>query len=284
MSAAGGVPASHGSVSVASPNYTGSVQDDYALSWVNVPPSGSYNLTLSNTSAGGQLRATVACNTGSAVAIAAYPALVGPGQSATLTVVEPSGCANTPVAVITNEAQPVPNPTSSVSRSFTLSRGAASGPVTIPTVPPRLDEGAPDNSPAPPPPVTGPDRVRPAAVADTVRPVISRLRLSSRRFRAARSGAAIAAARRASRVRFGLSESAAVTVRFERRGKGRRWRLVRGAAKRSGRAGANSFRVTGRLRGRSLRPGTYRLRLSARDAARNTSKTRRSAAFRIVRR
>jgi len=57
---------------------------------------------------------------------------------------------------------------------------------------------------------------------------------------------------------------------------------VRGAARHSGKAGANSFRLTGRSGGRSLKAAVYRLQVSARDRQGNTSATRRSAGFRIV--
>ncbi|MEK6228905.1 MAG: hypothetical protein AABM31_06220 [Actinomycetota bacterium] len=303
ISAAGGVPASQGTLSTLSQTYTGSLQDDYALNWVRLPSAGTYNLTLSNTSAGGQMRATVACNTGSAVAIAPFAATVAAGQAIVLTSFTPSGCLSTPVAVITNEAQTAPNPGSSTARSYTLSTAAPSGPATSPVVPPPPAEQAPDNSLAPAGPA-GSVAAGPQPVADTIRPVLSRLALSRRRFRAARSGSAISAAPLGTRLRYRLSEAATVTARYERRATGRRaggrcravtrrnrgragclrWVLVRGSARHSGKAGANAFRPTGRLGGRSLKPAVYRLRLSAKDAARNTSRTRRSAAFRIVRR
>jgi hypothetical protein len=249
------------------------------------------------------MRATVACNTGSAVAIAPFAATVAAGHAAALTSFTPSGCLSAPVAVITNEAQTAPNPGASTARSYTLSTSAPSGPATSPVVPPRPAEQAPDNSVAP---AAGSAGVapRPQPARDTIRPVLSRLALSRRRFRPARSGSAISAAARGTRLRYRLSEVATVTVRYERRGTGRRaggrcravtrrnrgragclrWALVRGSARHSGKAGANAFRPTGRLRGRSLRPAVYRLRLSARDAAGNTSRPRRSASFRIVRR
>ncbi|MEK6228904.1 MAG: hypothetical protein AABM31_06215 [Actinomycetota bacterium] len=142
------------------------------------------------------------------------------------------------------------------------------------------------------------------AVLDTTAPVLQSVRLSNRRFRAARAGRAISSAPLGTRVRYRLSEAATVTVRYERRVSGRRvggrcravtrrnrgrkrcfrFVLVRGSARRGGTAGANSFRLTGRMNGRALRAGAYRLRRSARDGAGNTSKPRRSGSFRIVRR
>jgi hypothetical protein len=50
-----------------------------------------------------------------------------------------------------------------------------------------------------------------------------------------------------------------------------------------GTTGKNRFRFSGRLRGRKLPPGRYRLRAVATDPAGNKSSTKRRA-FRIVRR
>jgi hypothetical protein len=55
-------------------NFSGTVQDNYALNWVSIPVgAGSYNLTLNNTSSGGQLRASGVCDTGSGLAITRSP-------------------------------------------------------------------------------------------------------------------------------------------------------------------------------------------------------------------
>jgi hypothetical protein len=62
----------------------------------------------------------------------------------------------------------------------------------------------------------------------------------------------------------------------------RRYVTVKGSASRVAAAGSNSVRFSGRLRGRRLRPGRYRLVARATDAGGIRSATRR-AAFRIVR-
>jgi hypothetical protein len=56
---------------------------------------------------------------------------------------------------------------------------------------------------------------------------------------------------------------------------------VRGSFSQVAQAGSNGFRFTGRLRGRKLALGRYRLVLAAKDAAGNKSKAKR-AKFRIV--
>ena len=121
----GGQTAVHGSIGAVGGNATGSVEDNYALAWVALPPSGSlYDVTLANTSSGGQLRGTVACDTGSGLSLYPLPELAGPGQSSTVAGFDPGPCSSR-VAVVTNQARTSPNPTSSALRSFRVSTSAA---------------------------------------------------------------------------------------------------------------------------------------------------------------
>ncbi|MEA2440929.1 MAG: large repetitive protein [Thermoleophilaceae bacterium] len=125
-------------------------------------------------------------------------------------------------------------------------------------------------------------------------------------FRAAPSGASVAAARRRARVgavvRYRLSEPARLTLTVERRAAGRkvgkrcrkpsrgnrtrkrctRWVRERGSFTHAGVAGQNRFKFTGRLRNRKLKPGSYRLVAVATDSAGNRSPAKRRT-FRIVR-
>ena len=99
---------------------TASVEDNYALAWVSLPPSGTeYDVTLTNTSAGGQLRGTVACDTGSGLRLSPLPTVAGTGESSTLVGFNAAGCAAR-VLVVTNQSQTAANPTSSASRSFSV--------------------------------------------------------------------------------------------------------------------------------------------------------------------
>jgi hypothetical protein len=142
--------------------------------------------------------------------------------------------------------------------------------------------------------------------ADLIRPVFQGpVTLSPRRFAAASRGASISQrrARVGSTVRYRLSEAAAVTFTVQRQAAGRRVRgrcvkqtrrnrrrprctryvRLRGSFVHPGQAGPNSFRFTGRLRGRKLPASRYRLVAIARDPAGNVSTPKR-AGFRIVRR
>jgi len=82
-------------------------------------------------------------------------------------------------------------------------------------------------------------------------------------------------AKRRFRVSYELSEAAVVTFRVDRR-KGRHWRRMKGRFTNSGHAGPNSFRWNGKLRGRRLRPGRYRLAARALDTSRERSRTVRT--------
>jgi hypothetical protein len=128
----------------------------------------------------------------------------------------------------------------------------------------------------------------------------------SRSFAAAGSGDAILTGRRArvgATVRYGLSEPASTTFTVERASAGRRvgrrcvkptrrnrtrrkctrYVRVRGSFTHQGAAGSNSFKFSGRLNRRKLRPAKYRLVAVATDAAGNKSVAKRRA-FRVVRR
>ena len=157
-------------------------------------------------------------------------------------------------------------------------------------------------SPSPSPTPTPTPTPGQGPAPDTTRPVITGLSFSLTRFRAAGSGPSIATAI-GTRVSYTISEAASVRFRVERALRGRRvggrcvkltranrrakactrYTLMRGGFTHRGKAGRNRFRFSGRLAGRKLRPGRYRLRAVATDAAANKSLSRRRG-FRIVRR
>jgi GDSL-like Lipase/Acylhydrolase family len=136
---------------------------------------------------------------------------------------------------------------------------------------------------------------------DLVAPVLSGLELNPRRFFPASRGGSIAA-RAGTKVSYRLSEAGATRFRVKRAATGRRvggdcvaptrrnsdarrctrYVLMLGAFIHRGHAGANSFRFTGRLARRSLRPDGYRLVARTTDALGNLSAPAR-APFRIRR-
>ncbi len=146
------------------------------------------------------------------------------------------------------------------------------------------------SQPPPPPP------------SDTTSPQLSSLSLSPASFRAAARGPSMAAPV-GSTVSYRLSEPATVTFKVERALRGKRaggrcvkptranrgarpctrYATLRGSLTHQGKTGQNRFKFSGRMRGRKLVPGRYRLNAVAQDPARNKSDTKRSR-FRIVRR
>lgn len=142
----------------------------------------------------------------------------------------------------------------------------------LPPLPP--DPPVPDPV-SPNPPVT------PNPPAATKAPRISSLRISPSTFRAAKRGASIAKAKpRGAKVTVKLTRAAKAAFRVERR-KGKRWVKVSGSFSRNLKAGTNRLKFTGRVKGRALKPGRYRLRVVA-TAGGKTSAVRR-ASFRIAR-
>jgi secreted trypsin-like serine protease len=121
--------------------------------------------------------------------------------------------------------------------------------------------------PSPPPAAGGlPPRPLPATPPDTTAPVLSGAELSRTRLRAARKGPTISR-RAGAKLSFSLSEAAAVKVSVLERGK-----PLQPSAMIAGQAGRTTKTFSGRLGGRRLEPGRYRLRLRAVDAAGNVAK------------
>ena len=146
--------------------------------------------------------------------------------------------------------------------------GAACGPGG--PVPPAQGPPAPQ-APAPEAPVPGPPAQDPPGPPVTAPVTLSDLTLFPRRFRAAKKGAAVSRTGRAgASLRFRLSGRATVVFRVvETRSPEpprARTPLVSRAIGRfsiRGRKGLNRLRFTGRLRGRALPPGPYRLAAQA---------------------
>jgi hypothetical protein len=118
----------------------------------------------------------------------------------------------------------------------------------------------------------------PAQIRDTIKPVLSRLGMTHRRFAVGRARTPLSAKRvpRGSAFRFRLSERANVTMRIERK-VGGRYRKVKVLRRRGRRAGANRVPFSGRIKRKALAPGRYRAKLRAIDAAGNRSRPRKIA-------
>lgn len=135
------------------------------------------------------------------------------------------------------------------------------------------------------------------------RPAITDLKVSPRSFRAARRGGSILASRATgATVRYFNSVTAKTVFKVARRSRGvlsggrcvaptrrlarakpcTRWVRLRAGFKRTDVTGANKFRFSGRIGGRPLAPGRYRLTATPKDAA-GTAGSADTASFRIKR-
>jgi hypothetical protein len=110
--------------------YQGSLLDNYALNWIELPQSTDFQAILRNTSSGGRFRATIACDTGTGFVIAPFSGVVDAGESAFVRAYDGGACA-TPIAVVTNVTQTAANPPSSALRPYTLQMTAPAEPSNL---------------------------------------------------------------------------------------------------------------------------------------------------------
>ncbi|HYI81500.1 MAG TPA: hypothetical protein VEW67_11625 [Thermoleophilaceae bacterium] len=121
-------------------------------------------------------------------------------------------------------------------------------------------------------------------VRDRQKPVLSKLKAKPKRFKAATKKKP----KRGTDVSFALSEAASVRLSVERcakragkrkrkRGRCVRWRTMKGGLTKPGVEGANQIRFNGRLRGRALKAGGYRLVVAPTDGAANRGAAVRTA-------
>lgn len=115
----GGLPDVQGSIGAVPGAHMDSVKNNYAINWVTLPTGSAYQVTLSNTAGGGQLRGSLVCDTGSSFKLAPFAAVVGAGESTTIGAFDATDCAAV-VAVITNQEQTAGNPSSCTAHSYTL--------------------------------------------------------------------------------------------------------------------------------------------------------------------
>ncbi len=99
-------------------SYDGSVRDNYALNWIGLPATGTYDVDVENTSGGGQLAVSVVCDDGTELDILVTGTLGG-GQSVG-TNVDADACVTRPVAVISNVTRTGGDNPSSGSKDFTV--------------------------------------------------------------------------------------------------------------------------------------------------------------------
>ena len=111
----------------------------------------------------------------------------------------------------------------------------------------------------------------PPAVSDTIAPAVTRFAVSSHRIR--RGG-------RGTRVSYIVSEAGTATFTVKRVVRGKRLATV-GSLSRRSLEGVNRFTFTGRIKGKLLKPGSYKLVLVVKDVAGNASKPK-VVGFKVV--
>lgn len=120
---AGELPDVQGSIASVPGSFAGSVKNNYAINLVDLPVSGAYQVTLTNTAAGGQLRGSLVCDTGSSFTVAPFATVIGTGGTTTIGAFDTTDCTRA-VAVITNQEQTAGNPASCTSQGYTLALSA----------------------------------------------------------------------------------------------------------------------------------------------------------------
>ena len=128
---AAGATEPHGDIASPGGSFSSSIVDNYALNWVTLPPSGTYSVALTNDSSGGQLRGTIACDTGHGISLFPLAVPAGPGATTSYTGFDPSGCSAV-VLAITNQAQTAPDPASSEAREYSVTTAAVAAPARCP--------------------------------------------------------------------------------------------------------------------------------------------------------
>jgi Calx-beta domain len=133
--AVNGLPGAHKNISSVGASTTGSLEG-LALNWVQIPAdAGLYDLTLTNTGSGGQLRGSAVCDTGSGFRIDPFPSTVGGGAETTLTGFDSAGCLSA-VAVLTNDVA-----TGSTGYQLTSASGGGGTPSSLSINDRRMKEG-----------------------------------------------------------------------------------------------------------------------------------------------
>ncbi|MGH2691539.1 MAG: hypothetical protein ACRDHM_03455 [Actinomycetota bacterium] len=113
-----GPTATHGTVAM-NATFGGSLLDNYALNWIELPQSTDLQAILKNTSSGGRFRASLACDTGTGFVIAPFTDVVDAGETAFVRSWNAAACP-APVAVVANVTQTAANPSSSALRTYSL--------------------------------------------------------------------------------------------------------------------------------------------------------------------
>ncbi len=101
--AAKGTLSDDGQITAIGNAYNGSLRNNYAMNWVQLPKSGPYNVVLKNLSAGGQFRVSVVADMGATLQVTPFPGVTNGNNQVTLASYTPPAGVKKVVAVITNQ-------------------------------------------------------------------------------------------------------------------------------------------------------------------------------------
>jgi hypothetical protein len=100
--------------------YNGSLEDNYAINYVELPREGTYAIEFENSSGGGEFKVSIVADLGSELQIKTFPNVIGANTIAVLPAYSaPAGAARV-IAVITNQHQTADNPTSCKANPYRL--------------------------------------------------------------------------------------------------------------------------------------------------------------------
>ena len=116
----------NGTISTLGGSYSGTVENHYAMNWVDLPLNiAPYAVTLQNNSTTGEMRFSVVCDTGSALNVLTPSQVVSAKKSGAVPNVDPSACVKL-TAIITNQKVTSEAPRTCSADAYTLSIGAPS--------------------------------------------------------------------------------------------------------------------------------------------------------------
>ena len=128
----GSVLAVSGTIASVPGSYAGAVQNHYAFNSVQLPIGSAYKVVITNTSAGGQMRASLTCDTGTALNVTAFPSIATAGVASTIANYDATSCARV-VLSLTNQEQLEEAPATCADQSYQV---AVSAPDENPTATP----------------------------------------------------------------------------------------------------------------------------------------------------
>ncbi len=126
--AAKGMPPVQGTISAVGDVFSGSIANNFSMNWVRLPITDTvYQVSLKNTG-GGQLRASIACDTGTGLEVYPLASVANAGETTFLPGFRSNTCTHA-VAIITNQQQTAANPYTCTATNYTLRASVSVAPI-----------------------------------------------------------------------------------------------------------------------------------------------------------